>query len=215
MSIWNTTASDTASPDWFDYYASPSNPLIRVATHAAFMGQAVSKSSINIDICGSGWNCTYTINFTAPAYKCSELASGVGSEIKTLGNQKPPDGLSTKLLVPEGDYSYYAYTSGGEYSTQQMKDTSPGGIPNMEPPFPEALGAFRTEPVIWIGYSVRTNPNEVPPLNRSMPGWSDAFIPKVIGCEHYETDYTVLFNLTGGQQITKVTERKFQHRIIE
>ncbi|KAI1644588.1 uncharacterized protein F4817DRAFT_346189 [Daldinia loculata] len=215
MSIWNTTASDTASPDWFDYYASPSNPLIRVATHAAFMGQAVSKSSINIDICGSGWNCTYTINFTAPAYKCSELASGVGSEIKTLGNQKPPDGLSTKLLVPEGDYSYYAYTSGGEYSTQQMKDTSPGGIPNMEPPFPEALGAFRTEPVIWIGYSVRTNPNEVPPLNRSMPGWSDAFIPKVIGCEHYETDYTVLFNLTGGQQITKVTERKFQHRIID
>ncbi|KAF3068470.1 hypothetical protein GL218_08259 [Daldinia childiae] len=215
MSIWNTTASDITSPDWFDYYTSPSNPLIRVATNAAFMGQAVSKSGINIDICSSGWNCTYTINFTAPAYKCSELASGVGSEVKTLENQKPPDGFSTKLLVPEGDYSYYAYASGGEYSTQQMKDTNPGGIPTMEPPFPEALGAFRTEPVIWIGYSVKTNPNEVAPLNRSMPGWSDAFIPKVIGCEHYETDYTVMFNLTSGQQVTKVTERKFQRRIID
>ncbi|KAI1655975.1 hypothetical protein F4813DRAFT_365946 [Daldinia decipiens] len=63
-----------------------------------------------------------------------------------------PDGFSSKLLVPGGDYSYYAYTSGGEYSTRQMKDTSHGGIPNMEPPFPEALGAFRTESVLWIGY---------------------------------------------------------------
>ncbi|KAK6957205.1 hypothetical protein Daesc_002491 [Daldinia eschscholtzii] len=214
MSLWNTTASDTASPDWFDYYDRPSNPLIRVATHATFMGQAVSKSGTSIDICGSSWNCTYTINFTAPAYKCSELASGVGSRIKTLGDQKPPEGFSTKLLVPEGNYSYYAYTSGGEYSDQQM-DTGKGGIPNMEPPFPEALGAFRTEPVIWIGYSVRTNPSDAAPHNRSMPGWSDAFVPKVIGCEHYEADYTVLFNFTGGQQLTNVTELKFIRRIIE
>ncbi|KAI1798706.1 hypothetical protein F4811DRAFT_558556 [Daldinia bambusicola] len=215
MSIWNTTSFDTTSPDWFDYYTGASNPLIRVATHAAFMGQAVSKSSASVEICDSGWNCTYTINFTAPAYKCSELASGIGSGIKMLGNQKPPDGFSTKLLVPEGNYSYYAYTSGGEYSIQQMKDTSQGGVPNMKPPFPETLGAFRTEPVIWIGYSVRTNSSDVVPLNRSVPGWSDAFIPKVIGCEHYEADYTVLFNLTGGQQVTNVTNRKFLRRIID
>ncbi|KAI1473614.1 hypothetical protein F4774DRAFT_423111 [Daldinia eschscholtzii] len=214
MSLWNTTASDTTSPDWFDYYDRPSNPLIRVATHATFMGQAVSKGGISIDICGSSWNCTYTINFTAPAYKCSELASGVGSRIKTLGDQKPPEGFSTKLLVPEGNYSYYAYTSGGEYSDQQM-DTGKGGIPNMEPPFPETLGAFRTEPVIWIGYSVRTNPNDAAPHNRSMPGWSDAFVPKVIGCEHYEADYTVLFNFTGGQQVTNVTQLKFIRRIVD
>ncbi|KAL7621783.1 hypothetical protein AAE478_007282 [Parahypoxylon ruwenzoriense] len=54
-----------------------------------------------------------------------------------------------------------------------------------------------------------------PPISRSMPGWNDAFIPKVIACEHYETDYTVLFNLTGGQQITNVTERKFVRRVID
>ncbi|KAI1370606.1 hypothetical protein F4677DRAFT_348531 [Hypoxylon crocopeplum] len=214
MSVWNTTSQNTSSPDWFDYYTGPSNPLVRVATHAAFMEQAVGKTSANTEICGSGWNCTYTVRFTAPAYQCSELASGVGSEVKPLGDQNPPEGFSTKLLLPEGDYSYYAFTTGGEYS-QQMKYTGDGGVPTTEPPFPKTLGAFRTEPVIWVGYSVRTNPDETPPLNESMPGWNNAFIPKVIGCEHYEADYTVLFNLTGGQQITNVTDRKFRRRVID
>ncbi|KAI8964458.1 hypothetical protein F5Y11DRAFT_355544 [Daldinia sp. FL1419] len=212
MSIWNMTASDTASSDWFDYYTAPSNPLNRVATYVAYMGHPVSKSDTSVHIRGSGWNCTYVINFTAPGYKCSKLASGIRSEVKMLGDQKPPDGLSTKLLIPSRDYSYYAYTSGGEYSPQ-MRDTSPGGIPNVEPPFPNTSGVFRTEPVIWIGYSVRTKPNEIAPLNRSMAGWSDAFVPKVIGCEHYETSYTVLFNLSGGEQVTNVIERKYLRRI--
>ncbi|KAI2607883.1 hypothetical protein GGR54DRAFT_394580 [Hypoxylon sp. NC1633] len=214
-SLWNTTSLDTTSPDWFDYYTGPSNPLARVATHAAFMGKAVAKIGVNNDICGSGWNCTYTINFTAPAYKCTELASGVGSEIESLGDQMPPDGLSTKLLLPEGDYSYYAYTGGGDYSPQQVKQTFAGGIPAPGPPYPETLGAFRTEPIIWIGYSVRTDPDKPAPLNKSMLGWNNAFIPKVIGCEHYEADYTVVFNLTGGQQITNVTERTFLRRVID
>ncbi|KAI1407706.1 hypothetical protein F5Y13DRAFT_205796 [Hypoxylon sp. FL1857] len=215
MSLWNNTSTDTSSPDWFDYYTGASNPLTRVTTQSAYSGQAVGKDGANIDICGSGWNCTYTINFTAPAYKCSELASGVGSDVKPLGDQKVPDGFGTKLLVPEGNYSYYAYTSGGDYSPQQMKETGEGGVPIMKPPFPKTLGAFRTEPALWVGYSVRSNLDEAPPLNNSMPGWNEAFIPKVIGCEHYEADYTVLFNLTGGQQITNVTQLKFLRRVVD
>ncbi|KAI1134219.1 hypothetical protein F5Y05DRAFT_240084 [Hypoxylon sp. FL0543] len=215
VSYWNTTSTDTSSLDWFDYYTGASNPLTRITTQAAFVRQPVSKIGANLDICGSGWNCTYTINFTAPAYKCSELASGVGSEIEPLGDQEPPQGFSTKLLVPEGNYSYYAYTGGGDYSTQQMKETAEGGIPTMDPPFPKTLGAFRTEPVIWIGYSVRSNGDEPAPLNKSMPGWNESFIPKVIGCEHYEADYTVLFNLTGGQQVLNVTELRFQRRVVD
>ncbi|KAI1387115.1 uncharacterized protein F4822DRAFT_405493 [Hypoxylon trugodes] len=215
MSLWNTTSLDTSSPDWFDYYTAPTNPLYRVATQAAYSGQAVSKTSGNIDVCGSGWNCTYTINFTAPAYKCSELASGVGSAVKPLGNQQPPNGFTTDLIIPKGDYSYYAYTGGGDYSNQQMKDTGGSGIPSTKPPFPETLGAFRTEPVIWIAYAVRKYPNDTPPVNKSASGWNDAFIPKVVGCEHYEADYTVLFNWTGGQQITNVTKRDFLHPIID
>lgn len=215
VSIWNTTAVNTSSPEWFDYYTAPSDQFIQVASSAAYVGHAVAKTGAGIDICGSGWNCTYTLNFTAPAYKCSELASGVGSEIEPLNGQKPPEGFSTKLLIPEGDYSYYAYTSGGDYSSMQMNDTWPGGIPKTNPPFPETLGAFRTEPVVWIGYSIRANPDEKGPLNKSMPGWNDAYIPKVIACENYETAYTVTFNLAGGQQITNVTERRFLHRVVD
>ncbi|KAI0835007.1 hypothetical protein F5Y06DRAFT_277143 [Hypoxylon sp. FL0890] len=214
VSYWNTTSTNTSSPDWFDYYTGASNPLTRITTQATFIEQAVSKRGANVDICGSGWNCTYTVNFTAPAYKCSELSSGVGSEIKPLGNQKAPDGFSTRLLIPEGDYSYYAYTGGGDYSIPQM-ETGEGGVPTTNPPFPKTLGAFRTEPAIWIGYSMRSNPDETAPLNKSMPGWNESFIPKVIGCEHYEADYTVLFNLTGGQQIINVTDLEFQRRVID
>ncbi|XXG96238.1 hypothetical protein Hte_002519 [Hypoxylon texense] len=215
VSIWNTTAVDISSPDWFDYYTAPSDQFVQVASTAAYMGHAVARAGASNDICGSNWNCTYTLNFTAPAYKCSEVASGVGSEIEPLNDLKPPDGFSTKLLIPEGNYSYYAYTSGGDYSSMQMNDTWPGGIPKTNPPFPETLGAFRTEPVVWIGYSIRANPDEKGPVNKSMPGWNDAYIPKVIACENYEAAYTVTFNLTGGQEIRNITERKFLRRVVD
>ncbi|XDG05898.1 hypothetical protein ABKA04_005513 [Annulohypoxylon sp. FPYF3050] len=206
LSLWNTTSTNTSSPDWFDYYTGPSNPLIRVATMAAFMGQPIEKTDANFVICGSGWNCTYTINFTAPAYECSELASGRGSEVKSLGSQKPPDGFDINLLVPDGLYSYYAYTSGGDYS-QQMNETGGGGVPLTPPPYPETLGAFRTEPVIWVGYSVMSKPTDEIPLNSSYPDWSESFVPKVIGCEHHEAHYTVLFEWIGNRQFTKVLNR--------
>ncbi|KAI1211136.1 uncharacterized protein F4807DRAFT_458709 [Annulohypoxylon truncatum] len=215
LSLWNTTSLDTNSPDWFDYYTGPTNPLIRVATQAAFMGQPIGKTGADIDICGSGWNCSYTINFTAPAYECSELASGVGSKVKSLGMQKPPDGFNTTLLVPEGNYSYYAFTNGGDYASPQMNETGQAGIPKTQPPFPKTLGAFRTEPAIWVGYSVISNPNEAVPLNNSFPNWNGSFVPKVIGCEHYEAHYTVLFNWIGGRQFTNVTERKLLGRVMD
>ncbi|KAI0003543.1 hypothetical protein F4779DRAFT_601596 [Xylariaceae sp. FL0662B] len=215
VNTWNTTSQDTTSPDWFDYWTAPSEKFTQVATQAVYMEQAIAKTEAHIDICGPGWNCTYTVNFTAPAYKCSEVASGVGSQIKPVGEQKPPSGLSTKLLLPEGNNSYYAFTSGGEYENMQLKDVETGGMPKTKPPFPEDLGVFRTEPIIWVGYSVRANPDEPAPANRSIPGWDDAFVPKVIACEHHEAEYTVRFNLTGGQQFTNITNRKFLHRVID
>lgn len=216
VSLWNTTSTNMSSPDWRDYYTAPSDQFTQTASSAAYMGHAVMSNTATIDICGSGWNCTYTVSFTAPAYKCSEQANGVGSVVKPLGDQKPPEEFSnTKFLIPEGNYSYKAFTTGGEYSNMQMNDTWAGGIPKTNPPYPETLGAFRTEPVIWIGYSIRANPKEKGPQNKSEPGWDDAYIPKVIACENYEAEYTVTFNLTGGQQFTNVTERKYLRRVID
>ncbi|KAI1630842.1 hypothetical protein F4809DRAFT_654490 [Biscogniauxia mediterranea] len=214
VSVWNTTELDTTSPDWFDYYTAASDNFIQIATHAAYIKQPVSKINADVDICGAGWNCTYVVNFTAPAYKCTEVASGVGSEITPLGDHKPPNGFSTDLLLPTGIYSYYAFTGGGEYSNMQMNESYPGGMPKISPPYPQDLGAFRTEPIMWIGYTQLANPDETPPSNKSMPGWEDAFIPKVIACENWEAHYTVRFNLTGGQQITNITERTLLHPVM-
>lgn len=209
MTLWNTTLNpQKPNEKWFDYYASRSEQLTQVATLGTLSHQVVSPKGASMEICGSGWNCTYTINFTAPGYKCTELARG-----EQLGDNKAPFG--TELLLPEGNYSYYAFASAGDYGGEQFHGVSPGGIPITNDTLPKHLGAFRTEPIIWVGYSVWKDQNTKPPDNDTEPGWKDAFIPKLFACEHYVTDYEVEFNFTGNQQFTNVTKRNFRHLIID
>lgn len=195
VSLWNTTRpSDDSDPNWFDYYTGPSSGFQQTTTLGAFLEEVVARKSASVDICGAGWNCTFTINFTAPGYQCTELASGVDSVPRNLtqetGEAVPPFG--TDLLLPRGNYSYYAYTSGGEYSMQQLKNVGIGGMPQMDPPYPDHFGALRTEPVIWVGYSVLNHPNQTQP-SRNESGWDDAFTPKIFACEHRETVYVANF----------------------
>ncbi|TDZ15130.1 hypothetical protein Cob_v011964 [Colletotrichum orbiculare MAFF 240422] len=206
LSFWNTTKPQDEDPPggWFDYYTGPSPNFQQTATLGAFFQEVVSRRNASVEVCSRGWNCTFEIDFTAPGYKCQELASGAGSKPKNLtqpsGEIRPPFG--TDLLLPEGPYAYYAFTSGGEYSTVQMKDVEIGGIPKTEPPYPEHLGAFRTEPVIWIGHVV----------TGERAGGADTtpdFIPKLFACEHYETQYTAVFNYTDAAQTAYVKKRRF------
>ncbi|ROV98014.1 hypothetical protein VMCG_07004 [Cytospora schulzeri] len=212
VSIWNTTKRhDQTDDDWYDYYTGPSPNFQQTAAIGAFLEQVVARKNAAVDICGSGYNCTYTIDFTAPGYKCSELASGVGSTPKNFtqetGEVVPPFG--TDLLLPRGNFSYYAYTTGGEYSPTQMRDVGISGIPKIpNSELSPHFGAFRTEPIIWIGYVVLNNPDEPLP-NRNNPGWDDAFTPKMFACEHRETEYKATFNYTDGVQATNITSQKF------
>jgi hypothetical protein len=209
VSTWNKTAMET-SPAWFDYYTSYSQPWEQVATVAAYRKQTISQTNVAMDICGPGWNCTYSVKFVAPGYRCEEVASGVGSSVRNLRDHRPPSGFDTDILLPTGNLSYHAFTTGGDYSTSQMAEIEPGGL--IAGDIPETLGAFRTEPLLWIGYSQRVNPGEN--VTRGEPGWDEAFIPKVFACEHYETEYEVRFNHTGGQQFTNVTTRDFLRPVI-
>ncbi|EMR63217.1 hypothetical protein UCREL1_9843 [Eutypa lata UCREL1] len=107
---------------------------------------------------------------------------------------------------------------GGDYGAAQMKEVSPGGMPIKGPPFPKNLGAFRTEPILWIGYSERVDPANIPirPEHGSpKSGWDEAFVPKIFACENYETAYTVRFNHTGGQQFTEITDREYLSPVID
>ncbi|KAK5652909.1 hypothetical protein OQA88_9387 [Cercophora sp. LCS_1] len=217
-SLWNTTKrpDDRDDDDWFDYFTAPGPTVVQTLTIGAFMGETVMRRNAQTETCGSGWNCTFEIKFIAPAYKCTELASGVGSKPVNLtqesGSIAPP--FSLDILVPKGLFTYYAFASGGQYSGTQMDDVEPGGIPKSKRPDPRNLGAFRTEPIIWIGYASRVDGSKPLPATRSEPGWNEAFVPKLFACENYEASYTVTFNYTDGFLATNVTNLEFLKPVI-
>ncbi|KAK3983988.1 hypothetical protein QBC44DRAFT_337779 [Cladorrhinum sp. PSN332] len=216
--FWNTTrrTGDGDGDDWFDYYTGPGSVLEQTLTIGAFMGETIMRKNAQLETCDIGWNCSFELKFVAPAYKCTELASGVGSKPVNLtqesGSIAPP--FDTDVLVPRGIHTYYAFTTGGEYSTTQINDVWPGGIPKGKRPDPKNLGAFRTEPIIWMGYATLADPSKPLPQTRSSPDWEAAFVPKIFGCENYEAAYTVTFNYTSGSQSTNVTSLRYIRPVI-
>jgi hypothetical protein len=207
VSFWNITSRDVNSPAFFDYWTGPSTPFLQVADIATFLQRPLVREGISAEVCGLGWNCSFIVNFTAPGYKCEELASGVGAKAKNLGFHLNP--LNTTILLPEGPFSYYADTFRGEYSDIQG-ETGDAGIPLKPLPLETHFGAFRTEPIIWVGFSVPADPSKPLPKNSSDPTWSTAFVPKVFGCEHHYTSYRVQFNYTsGGFQRHQILSREF------
>ncbi|KAF9878748.1 hypothetical protein CkaCkLH20_03648 [Colletotrichum karsti] len=213
LSFWNTTKpSDEDPPGWFDYYTAPSPNFQQTATLGAFFQEVVSRKNASIEVCSKGWNCTFEIEFKAPGYKCTELANGVGSTPANLTQQsgQAQSPFGTDLLLPKGTYAYYAFATGGEYSTVQMRDVDIGGVPKTKPPYPEHMGAFRTEPIIWIGYVV-PGANDT---HGAQIGGEPNFIPKIFACEHYETKYTAVFNYTDTTQSAYMKKREFLAPVI-
>jgi hypothetical protein len=218
LSLFNSTVAnsmrlaDTPFNDtFFDYWTGTSDPAEVVAAQSALTGGVIPRRDVALETCGAGWNCSYEISFKAPGYKCSELARGQKLDEDGLKQQGVP--FNAGELAPNGDWAYIAETNVGEYVNEQV-DVLDGGVPNMTAPYPKHLGAFRTEPVLWIGHSIPTRPGK-PPENRTVPGWDTGYEAVVFSCEHYLTNYTVLFNHTFSGQTTTVTRRDYLHPIID
>lgn len=145
LCFWNVTSTGVDDPDFFDYYDSPSYHATQIGSVSAFFKTPVAYEDAAIDICSQGYNCTYVVEFVGPGYKCTELASGVGSKAKNLGNAEPPFDIDD--VAPTENTTYIAKTLEGEYAKPQMP-TGDSGIPDSKPPYPKNLGALRTEPVI-------------------------------------------------------------------
>ncbi|ROT43789.1 hypothetical protein SODALDRAFT_47877 [Sodiomyces alkalinus F11] len=217
VSLWNTTQGAVDEDgetieEWFDYFTASSWQFEQIATMAAFSTEPVARVGAAEEICGVGWNCTFAVNFTGPGYRCTELASGVGSTPQPLGNATLP--FDFDLLAPTGNFTYIVRAFDGHYSSTQMQEVWPGGIPSEPGPIPKHLGALRTEPIMWIGYAQVDDPTKPQPEFRDHPDWDTAFTPKLLGCEHYETKYEVLFDYCGLQQTTKVTRREFVRPVV-
>lgn len=169
MSWFNTTTErETPRPDYaFDYYTAPSENLEKLASWALYSKQAVTDNLASDLICLPTNNCSFVFNFTAPGYKCAEVAVD-GQGRATLGNHTAPFGMD--VLLPNGNYSYYAHAKQGEYPDELMANITTGGAIPDPANAPPNLGTFRVEPIIWVGYVERTNLAVAPPQNRTMPG---------------------------------------------
>jgi len=218
VSLWNSTVAASSgiktpfNTTFFDYWTKPSMQTDLVATLSAYSDKAVKRDDVSIEVCGAGWNCSYVIEFTAPGYRCEQLAKGRGDNTAKLAEMNAP--FNTKDLLPDGKYGYVAHTTLGDYSLIQV-DTEPGGVPkNMTPPWPKNLGAFRTEPVLWIGHSDLADPGQPIPA-KDDSRWLSAFVPTIFRCEHYYTQYQVQFNHTLSDQSIKVLNRTYLRPVVD
>ena len=198
LQYWNTTDSNlthkTIAPGEIDYYDQPSDLSKHFASLGAYQQQPIVRSDAAMQICGVGWNCTYVISFIGPGYKCTEHSQ---SDLSSLN---APFNFSD--ILPQGNASYLSSSLLGEYFRPQI-NSSAGGVPTSRP-YPDHLGAFRVEPLIWTGYAVNNNQSQ-----------SQNYSPHIFSCEHWVTNYTINMTLINGQQNANVTGRDFLHPIID
>lgn len=82
-----------------------------------------------LEVCGAGWNCSTTIHFVGPGYKCETLAEGRDDKMKKLGDASPPSNFNLSLLAPDGNHTYYAITDQGDYGSPQIELGGPKNKP--------------------------------------------------------------------------------------
>ncbi|KAK3984055.1 hypothetical protein QBC44DRAFT_386065 [Cladorrhinum sp. PSN332] len=216
LSMWNCSAPsswdrfDPYSDTFFDYWDQPSQPAELVTQRSAAAGDVVARANVAHDICGDGYNCTYTISYQAAGYRCEELGRGLNIDNEALRRKGAPfDSLDLIPHTVGKNLSYIAETRLGDYAVRQHPDIEKEGgwIDPKKAPFPKTFGAFQHEPVLWIGHSVRTNPSGPVPEKDTTPGYREAFEPVIFRCELWITDYNVEFSHTfSGQEVTIVNK---------
>lgn len=217
VSLWNSTVAgggdiDKDNVDQFDYWTASSQQWHEmIAMRVVLANEPLVRKESGSEICSQGWNCSYVLNFVAPGYKCQELASGVNSKVRNLGDAIPP--FDTSALAPEGNLTYYARLDIGEYENPQIVSV-PGGRPKHKPPYPKNLGAFRTEPIMWIGYCTVEDYSKPQPPEPGKGDWYEAYTPVILGCEHYHVNYTVQFDWVGGRQVHRVLRREYLRKVV-
>lgn len=208
LSTWEITG-ERDDDETVEYWALPSTMFEGLANKVFTENHAIQRDNVAEDICGSGWNCSTVIHFVGPGYKCDSVTPKSGMRIDDFAGVGAPFKMTE--LAPEGNHTYFARTIEGDYGDQvELKD----GQPTQGPPYPTNLGAFRTEPIIWLGYTTVDNINKTQPKHKGAPGWDEAFTPAVLACEHFVTNYTVNLTYTGGMQTYNVTQRDHMYKVI-
>lgn len=206
--FYNTTDIAGTAPGWFDYYDQPSAELVRVGLLLAYSNadRPNMRQDARRNACGGEYNCTYEQTFIAPGYQCEEIT---GAD-KLAGLGAP---FNLTQMAPQGRASYYAEVDLGDYKKPQADDfrKGPGGVPVGEAP--ESLGVFKSEPVLWIGYTVNST-ERLPPNDPLATRWTHRFDPHIVRCVHMETKYTIQWKFIE-PSITSTTKREYLNPIVD
>ena len=171
-----------------------------------YLRKPATNPDASLMACGERWNCTYEIEFEAPGYKCDEIASS-----STPDAGSAPFNLS--MLAPEGTNIYYADVTAKEYKRPQV-DTNEKGMPAEGPPYPDLLGVFQSEPVLWIGHSVKTSK----PYDKASPyaaKWGVVHEPKIFKCVSHHTNYKFEMKYNDTVQTHTRKSREFVKPVID
>jgi hypothetical protein len=201
MSYYNTTDLAGTKEGFFDYYDQPSKNVRRLAISAAYLRRPQPRELAGVTFCGQGWNCTYSINFQGPGYKCEDLTDA------------PPVNAPFKLsqLAPQGNFTYVADVDQGDYKSSQIDTLD--GVPRQPPPYPPLLGAFQSEPILWVGFSNKTN-TRYPPDSPYANKWKVVHEPKMFKCVMHHTNYTFEMSYRP-TQLAVLKQRDFLRPVID
>ncbi|KAH8892849.1 hypothetical protein GQ53DRAFT_120833 [Thozetella sp. PMI_491] len=146
--------------------------------------------------CPIGHNCTYTISFDGPAYKCEDMADFDGTTEQTLKNFAPTGQViySGSQIIAPGKLDAYGIPAEWFNVTDVNK-----------------YGFFTKEYPIWIGYLVNTTkPNDG--VNKTL--WPYELDPKVIKCTMNNAKYDVTMSFINGQQAIDDTQVQYNGPIL-
>ncbi|KAF1839391.1 hypothetical protein BDW02DRAFT_150583 [Decorospora gaudefroyi] len=178
LSFYNTTDVFANKPGWFDYYDQPSKNARRLVFSSAYLKKPQPRENASSTFCGSGWNCTYSITFTGPGYKCDDIDDSDTSAPFMLDQ-----------MAPKGNFTYLANVDQGDYGHQ-------------DPTTDEAsLGVMKSEPVLWVGHAIRTSKryDDDSPYAKK---WKYVHKSKIFKCVMQHTNYTFDMRYSPDQSAT-------------
>lgn len=196
---YNTTDPRGSKPGYFDYYDQPSKIARRLAFSSAYLKKAQPREKAATEFCGTGWNCTFPINFIAPGYKCDDVSDSV----------LPDAPFGIEQIAPQGDFIYHAEVDQGEYTRPQAPTTD--GVP--DPGYPASLGVFESEPVLWIGYAENMS-TKYPEDSQYAQKWVWVHEPKMFKCVMHHTNYTFEMRYRPTQNTT-LKQRDFLYPVVD
>lgn len=143
--------------------------------------------------CLDGKNCSYTISFDGPAYRCEEKLD--------FGRHVP---ISKRDLAPSGNYTYFGYSSASEDKRGRPKEWVNATD--------DRLGVFHDEPPLWIGYVINTTEPDTSPY-RSI--WPHKLNPKIMKCTLYSATYTNTMSFLNGLMSVNNSRTNFKAPLLE